>query len=209
MSGIMTMFVGAKKGLPQIGAAYEGGYFAGQISTTYGSGAATHNLVVAPVASGESSKQWKTTATTTGVYSPIDGPANSSAMNNASHPAAEFCEGLSIGGYTDWYMPAQDELEVCYYNLKPSTASNNTDSGANPYSVPSRTSTYYTSGTPAQTSATDFRDTGTQYFAADGYWSSTEVSAANAREQIFTNGWQRDNGKTGARRVRAVRRVPA
>jgi hypothetical protein len=32
----------------------------------------------------------------------FDGWANSEAMNNGSHPAAQFCCGLIIGGYDDW-----------------------------------------------------------------------------------------------------------
>jgi hypothetical protein len=24
--------------------------------------------------------------------------------------AAQFCEGLTIGGFSDWYMPAKNEL---------------------------------------------------------------------------------------------------
>ena len=54
---------------------------------------------------------------------------NSTNMNNASHPAAQFCEGLTIGGFSDWYMPARNELEICYYNLKPTTQNNNTGGG--------------------------------------------------------------------------------
>ena len=95
-----------KSYVPPIGQAYGGGFFAGQISTA-GNGVATHNLVVAPFSSGESIKRWKTTQTTTsGTSSVIDGPTNSSNMNNATHPAAQFCEGLTIGGFSDWYMPA-------------------------------------------------------------------------------------------------------
>jgi hypothetical protein len=97
-------------------------------------------------------------------------------MNNASHPAAQFCEGLTIGTFSDWYMPAQNELEVCYFNLKPTTTSNNTSSGTNTNAVPSRGSDY-TAGTPAQTAATDFQTGNTQAFAAFFYWSSTEFSA--------------------------------
>lgn len=197
-------------GLPAIGAAYQGGYFAGQISTA-GNGVASHNLVIAPVSTGESlSQQWKTSDTSTpGTSSVIDGPTNSSNMNNASHPAAQFCEGLSIGGYSDWYMPAKNELEVCYYNLKPSTDSNVTSSGANTNAVPSRGSNY-TGGTPAQTSATDFKAGGSQAFEAfvnADYWSSTENSATYAWLQRFLNGAQLARYKTGGNRVRAVRRV--
>jgi hypothetical protein len=189
-----------------IGDAYEGGFFAGQISTS-GDGVATHNLVIGPVASAQSVKQWKTTNTTTaGTTSVIDGPTNSSNMNNADHPAAQFCEGLSIGGFTDWYMPAKNELEVCYYNLKPTTASNNTSSGTNTNAVPSRGSNY-TSGTPAQTSAADFKDTGAEDFVDTSYWSSTEASATHAWAQGFNNGGQSYDGKGFSSRVRAVRRV--
>jgi len=127
-------------------------------------------------------------------------------MNNASHPAAEFCEGLSIGGYSDWYSPAKNELEVCYYNLKPTTTSNNTISGTNTNAVPSRGSNY-TSGTPAQTAATDFKSGGSQAFAAEHYWSSTENSETSAWRQTFNNGFQIYSLKSGYNRVRAVRRV--
>jgi hypothetical protein len=194
-------------GPPAIGEAYEGGFFAGQISTS-GNGVATHNLVIGPVSSAENSSiQWKTTNTSTaGTSSVIDGPTNSANMNNATHPAAQFCEGLTIGGFSDWYMPAKNELEVCYYNLKPTTTSNNTNSGTNTNAVPSRGSNY-TSGTPAQTSANDFKTGNAEAFAADSYWSSTENSAANAWRQAFDSGNQYGNDKFNNFRVRAVRRV--
>jgi hypothetical protein len=136
----------------------------------------------------------------------IDGPTNSANMNDASHPAAQFCEGLTIGTFSDWYMPAQNELEVCYFNLKPTTTSNNTGSGTNTNAVPSRGSNY-TAGTPAQTAATDFQTGNTEAFAADFYWSSTENSATLAWGQIFDNGDQGPNTKANSSYVRAVRRV--
>lgn len=190
-----------------IGAAYQGGYFAGQISTA-GTGVADYNLVIGPVASAQnSSKQWKTSATSTsGTTSAIDGPANSAAMNDASHPAAFFCEGLTIGGFSDWYMPAKNELEVCYYNLKPTTTGNYTSSGINANAVPARASNY-TSGNPAQTSATNFITGGAEAFTPVAYWSSTQSNAANALYQIFNAGDQFAGNKTAYYRVRAVRRV--
>jgi len=210
MSGIHLALLGMSfgGGLPAIGSAYEGGFFAGQISTA-GNGVADYNLVIAPKSSGDNSnKQWKTSDTSTsGTSSVIDGPTNSANMNNASHPAAEFCEGLTIGGFSDWYMPAKNELEVCYYNLKPTTTSNNTGSGTNTNAVPSRGSNY-TSGTPAQTSATDFQTSNTEAFTDIFYWSSTENSAANGWGQDFFNGNQSALTKVATnRRVRAVRRV--
>jgi len=195
--------------VPIIGSAFGGGFFAGQISTA-GNSIADYNLVVGPVASAQSTLQWKTTSTTTaGTTSVINGPANSTAMDNASHPAAQFCEGLTVGGQTDWYMPAKNELEVCYYNLKPTTTSNNTSSGANTNAVPSRGSNY-TAGTPAQTSATDFQTpSGAEKFTSSNYWSSTEASASYAWIQNFFDGPQSTYGNKSSpsRLVRAVRRV--
>lgn len=208
MTGVtQAVFMNQRSFGIQIGSAYGGGYFAGQISTA-GNGVASHNLVIAPVSTGENaSKQWKTSDTSTsGTSSVIDGPANSSAMNDATHPAAQFCEGLSIGGYSDWYMPAKNELEVCYYNLKPTTSSNNTLSGTNTNAVPSRSSNY-TAETPAQTSATDFKSGGSQAFTAANYWSSTQYSIASAWGQNFGSGYQTNLYKPSGYRVRAVRRV--
>jgi hypothetical protein len=194
--------------IPAIGSAYEGGFFAGQISTTADS-VATHNLVIGPVSSAQnSSKQWKTSNTSTsGTSSVIDGPTNSSNMNNATHPAAQFCEGLTIGGFSDWYSPAKNELEICYFNLKPTTTSNNIFANVNnTNAVPSRTSNY-TSGTPAQTSAADFQSGGSEAFSATEYWSSTEHSATGAYRRSFSNGGAPVYYKTSTYSVRAVRRV--
>ena len=195
-------------GNPAPGAAYGGGFFAGQISTA-GNGIADYNLVVGPVASAQTTGvQWKIVNTTTaGTTSVIDGPANSAAMNDVTHPAAQFCEGLTIGGFSDWYMPAKNELDVCYFNLKPTTLSNNTASGINANAVPARASNY-TSGTPAQTTAVDFIiSTGAQAFDSNNYWSSTENSATSAWRQGFNNGYQFTPLKDESYRVRAVRRV--
>ena len=195
--------------IPAIGAAYEGGFFAGQIGV---GGVATHNLVVGPVASAESSsKKYKNVNTTTpGANSDIDGPQNTAAMvadgNATVYPAGHFCNDLVIGGYTDWYMPAKNELEVCYFNLKPTTDPNDTGSGINPNAVPARASNY-TAGNPAQTSATDFRSTGAEDFANAYYWASTEISAATAITQYFQTGPQTTFYKLNPFRVRAIRRV--
>jgi hypothetical protein len=192
------------------GAAYQGGYFAGQISTT-GNGVATHNLVVAPKSSGESILLWKTSATpTSGTDSVIDGPTNSSNMNNASHPAAQFCEGLTIGGYSDWYMPARNELEICYYNLKPFNSVNDITSGANTNAVPSRPNNY-TGSIPDVTTAVDFQYPNSQAFTPFGtgplYWASTSIGVI-ASFQGFSNGGQGyTSPDTTPFSVRAVRRV--
>ena len=195
--------------VPTIGESYAGGYFAGQISYN-GDGVATHNLVVAPLSSGQLQTTWKTSNTISyGTFSDVDGLANSDSMNNTSHPSAYFCRGLTIGGYTDWYLPAKNELEVLYYNLKPGTLNNSTSSGNNPNAVPTHGN--YSTGTPGQTSATDFRSGGTHALAQGNYWASTEATnSANAWRQGFTDGSQSGTfSKSGNNfRARAIRKEP-
>jgi hypothetical protein len=194
-----------------IGQAYGGGFYAGQIGV---SSVATHYLIVGPVASAESSaKEWKNVNTATpGSDSNIDGPQNTADMvangNSTVYPASHFCNDLVIGGFSDWYMPAKNELEVCYYNLKPDTNSNYTSSGTNTNAVPSRGSNY-TIGTPAQTSAANFQTGNAEAFTANAnYWSSTEASSTGAWLQGFGIGNQGGYNKSYALRVRAIRRIP-
>lgn len=194
--------------VPAIGDPYGGGFFAGQISVN-GNGIATHNLVVGPLSTAQASRAWKTTNTSTpNTGSVIDGPSNSAAMNNSNHPAAFFCEGLTVGGFSDWYLPAKDELEVIYFNLKPGTATNFTTYGANPYAVPPRVSNYTTTN-PAQTTAVAFRTGGAEAFTAIYNWSSTQIDATYAGAISFNHGEQvPDLSKTNSSPTRAVRRVP-
>jgi hypothetical protein len=88
--------------LPAIGSAFQGGFYAGLISHT-ANGVATHALIVAPKTAGSLlNVAWKSANTTSaGTTSVYDGWANSEAMNNASHPAAQFCRSLNISGYDE------------------------------------------------------------------------------------------------------------
>ena len=196
-----------------IGDAYGGGYFAGQIGV---GGVATHNLVVGPVSSAQASKQWKNVnSATTGADSVIDGPQNTADMvadgNATVYPAAHFCNDLVIGGFSDWYMPAKNEIQVAYFFLKPTTATNNTNHGSNANAVsPQPISTNYTSGSPAQTSVAIFQSGGSEAFINESYWSSTEASNTTALSQQFGTGESSPNNKNysySSFRVRAIRRV--
>jgi len=214
MSGIQQMLTGGTykaAGPTTIGQAFGGGFYAGKISTT-ANGIATHYLIVAPKASGENpSRTWGVYDTTTGITSVINGPTNSASLAalGASYQAAVFAEGLTIGGYSDWYLPAKNELEVLYYFLKPTIDANNTSSGSNANAVsPEPISTNYTAGSPAQTSAgIGFRTGETDAFASDYYWSSTEFNAYYAWKQTFDDGFQLTNTKSSSFYVRAVRRI--
>ncbi len=202
--------------LPNIGDPFEGGFFAGLISHT-ADGNPTHGLIVAPRATGATGTgytlttnlQWKTSQTTTAnTTSPFDGAANTAAMVTAgiaSHPAAQFCVNLNIGGYSDWYLPARFELDIAYQLLKPTTASNSTSWGINDYSVPKRT-VNRTAGDPTQTSVTAFQSTGSEPFEGGTHWSSTESNASDAWRLNFSNGLQGTSVKNLSVRVRAFRK---
>jgi hypothetical protein len=193
---------------PVIGQAYGGGFYAGKINDS----GTQYYLIVAPKASGEnSSSAWGIYGSITGITSVINGPTNSASLAalGASYQAAVFAEGLTIGGYSDWYLPAKNELEVLYYFLKPTTDTNDTASGSNANAVsPEPISTNYTSGSPAQTSSgIGFRTGETNAFSASYYWSSTERNDYRAWRQDFTSGYQPDGGKHYSYYVRAVRRI--
>jgi hypothetical protein len=197
-----------------IGQAFGGGFYAGQIGV---SSVATHYIIVGPVASAQSSKQYKNANTAvTGADSDINGPQNTADMvaegNATVYPAAHFCNDLVIGGFSDWYMPAKNELEIHYYNLKPTTTANNTGGqagGINPNAVPART-VIYTSGDPAQTSVTAFKDTGAEDFSPNSYWASTEgINSQMGFAQNFSSGITYvDAAKVNTFFVRAIRRIP-
>jgi hypothetical protein len=191
-----------------IGAPFEGGYYAGKINQS----GTEYYLVVSPKATGQDFLTWNNGDFTAGTDSVIDGPANTAAMIAAGdHPAAIFCNDLTIGGFTDWYMPAKNELEVLYYFLKPTTATNDTGSGSNANAVaPEPISTNYSTGSPAQTTAALFQTGGSESIEVTigWFWSSTQINTALANGQRFTTGIQEPYAKSGARAVRAIRRVP-
>lgn len=206
-----------------IGQSYGGGYYAGKITD----GGVQYYIIVAPKATGENTAlQYKTTndAAPAAAQTLTNGPAATTAMNASNYPAAFYCKGLSIGGYSDWYLPARDELEVVYRSFKPTTTTNYTSlrdttnlgtgfgvdgqiNGYNANSVP--TGAGYTSSVPGQTTVPLYvTTTGTEAFAAVTYWSSTEFSTTFAWFQYFYSGYQGNTNKDYSYYCRAVRRLP-
>jgi hypothetical protein len=219
---------GTQKFPAVIGEPFGGGFFAGYISHT-ADGSPTHALIVAPRATGATGTGYTLTtnlkwadetvavpasSTLIGASSEFDGKVNTDLMMSliadetysaGAFPAAQFCADLSIGGFTDWYLPARWELDIAYFNLKPSTAANNTSWGINDYSVPKRTANN-TLTYPQQTYVTAFNTT-TEVFVADFHWSSTEFSAFNAWRLSLISGGQLSTNKTISSRVRAFRKL--
>jgi hypothetical protein len=193
-----------------------GGFFAGYISHT-ADGNPTHALIVAPRATGATGQTYTLSTplqnktanlTAPGTASDYDGAANTAAMVSlgiSDFPAAQFCVGLAIGGYSDWYLPAALELEIAYFNLKPGATANVTTSGSNSYAIPIR-SLNYTASYPGQTSLTAF-STSTEAFAASAHWSSTEKTATSSVSFNFDNGTQANTAQINNLRVRAFRRI--
>jgi hypothetical protein len=211
----MTWIITGEQPFPAvIGEPFGGGYFAGYISHT-ADGNPTHALIVAPREAGYnslSSIKYKLVNTSTpGAVSSFDGVINTNAMiaddvntGIQNHPAAQYCANLDIGGFTDWYFPSRYELDIAYFNLKPSTTPNSTSWGINDYSVPKRTINN-TLTYPVQTSVTAFT-TSLQAFINEFQWSSTENNG-DGWAYSFDTGSQVAIPKTLNYRVRAFRRI--
>ena len=200
-----------------------------------------YRIIVAPKSSGENAGiAYKNagTAAPTACGTLSEGRKATLAMVAAGtstvYPAAHYCNNLTIGGKTDWYLPARDELELSWRNLKPTADDNCVDAdrpvgampnyknlgsygdteathGLNKNSAPAGAA--YTSGTPAQVAAgKNFRGGESEAFAYGSfyYWSASEYSTTDAWAQGWYSsgysGYQLNDAKTTGRRVRAVRR---
>jgi hypothetical protein len=239
-SGWSSFATAASFAIPP-GTTLGGGYYAGQIldgSTVYNiivapitsgslNGQSVTNLAYKTASSGD-------TPSATVQNSVYGGTTTDLLKNSTSHPAFKnFINdpsgpnagafnlstggaggGSGIGGYNDWYIPAKNELEILYYNFKPTTQSNYTLSGANPDAVPPRGSNY-TASNPLQTTVAIFQTGGSQSLNQTGYWSSTEDSGnvGQAIVQVFVSGTgpgrQLGQTKTNTSTVRAIRRIAA
>lgn len=219
---------GVSRGPTDFGEEFGGGFYAGNIVVD----GTEYFVILAPKSSGQSENVVRYTNSGPNLPSAThtlnDGPTASAAVNSSNYPAAYYCEGLSIGGFTDWYLPSRDELELCYRNLKPDTTSNRTDNrdkssftypegndlssdtqGINRNSNPAGSA--YSSGTPSRTSITAFRTGGSEALRNDEYyWSSSANGDREIWVQFCGNGFQYnmylENYSHHA--VRAVRRVP-
>ena len=101
---------------------------AGQGSGTYSDWAVMSRFrnIIAPKAQGESvliALKFENTAMPIATQTLTEGWEATNAMfaagTSAQYPAAHWARELVINGYSDWYIPARDELELAWRNLKP------------------------------------------------------------------------------------------
>jgi hypothetical protein len=192
--------------IPIIGTALAGGFFAGRIRVD----GQAYALIVAPKATGERSDVPWTTEEHNVLYAQsfCDGLLNTKEMADAGSELAKWALSLTIGDSADWYLPSQDELEIIYRNLKPTTRENYcyARSGINLAAI--EPTSPYTPGFPVQTQADAFKATASEAFEPSWYWSSTQSSAytGSAWIQVFSDGYQDGYRESYAGRARAVRR---
>ncbi|MNE29288.1 hypothetical protein D3C80_1227630 [compost metagenome] len=186
------------------GTPFEGGFYVGRFQLD----GAEYALIVSPKAQGELDEaSWgKRRTDLAAARSCNDGLANTQAMAEAGSDLARWMLALDINGFTDWYLPSRDELELCYRHLKPTSQTNwaGFRDGDNPSSLP--VGYPYTAESPEQTGAEAFREEGEQAFEPTWYWASTQSSPHYAWVQGFGVGYQGLDHKDDDYRARAVRR---
>ena len=161
-------------------------------------------ILVAPRGTDTKLPQKTSYGCTLGAQSVINGFANTQAMNNCKHPAAQYCASLTVNRQGDFYLPSSNELELCFRTLKPTNLSNFTYDlcGSNNSSIP--TGNPYTAHLPGTSIIVNTRFN----FTTAHYYTSTESSKYTDRGifQDFSDGFQGQSIKVSVKNVRAVRR---
>lgn len=153
--------------IPAPGNPFGGGYMAGFMFEN----GQRYALVLSPRSSGwiEPSQYPFTTRGQAGLMSALstyDGKANTDAMVNFSaslYPAAARAKALTIGGFSDWFIPAVDELETLYRNLKPTSDNNFVGTNGTPWANGKNDNSdpigaAYTAPLPGQVALSVFKD---------------------------------------------------
>jgi hypothetical protein len=92
----------------ELGQYHLGGYYAGIINDN-----SLYHIIVSPKL-GNGIYQYGEISTNPIYSSTTNGWSSSNLMLLGDYPAAKFCRGLNIGQYSDWYLPAIEELSLLY-----------------------------------------------------------------------------------------------
>ena len=215
-----------------IGMQMDGGYYAGNVRSDVDG--QWYAVIVSDAGgdtdrTGAGNKQWRTSQTAlveaqtlTDGKSVMDHIVNFETLSD--FPAFEWIQNnlnaASYNGFSDWYLPARDELELVYRHFKPSSDSNSTGTrfttgfggdgevyGTNKNSAPADYDGY-TISDPAQTSVASFQDGNADYLT-NGlfYWCATENESTDVWNVRTSDGRQGTRSKDDVTGVRAVRRV--
>jgi hypothetical protein len=161
-----------------IGEASNGGFYAGDISY----GGKNYKLIVAEKAADVGGMPIMTPrGAWPGATSQDDGMANTLSMEgDARFIAAAHCLDYAAGGFSDWYLAAENEMTVIYNNL-----------GHN------------------RSPPIGFETGGNNAFAAVFYWTSTQASSYPEynRTRRMSDGFVTQHGKDTTQQTRPVRRL--
>ena len=194
--------------IPAIGAPFEGGFFAGLLTLN----GERRGLIMAAKAFGQhgDTKWHDSYEHIEDATSYVDGLANTNAMAAAGSKIAQWARAQTINGFTDWCIPAQDQLEMLYRHFKPTQEENNLwgRSGLNASALPP---TYpYASNAPTQTPLALFQEGGEEALEPEWYLSSTQHAGDDdcAHCQYFGDGIQGYSHESSQYRVVLVRSIP-
>lgn len=193
------------KELPKKGEPLPGGFYAGMLNVS----GSVYAIITAPKSLGIYTGEWGPATLIEGAGSVNNGHGNTIALARAKNPMAEWSLSLNIDGLADFYIPARDEREIEYRNLKPTTQANHQGFriGENPSACRLADRYGYTKALPEQTKAAAFQEGGEQAFDSCWHWTSTQYDAYNAWDQDFSVGGQSVGNKDGKLAARAVRRI--
>jgi hypothetical protein len=98
--------------IPKLGETYQGGI------VFYLDGTAKHGLIAAASDQSVTDAWWNGSFVETGATSATNGSANTtsiiSAQGNTGIYAAKLCRDYRGGGFSDWFLPAKDQLATLY-----------------------------------------------------------------------------------------------
>ena len=150
-----------------MGTPFGGGYYGGRIDYSGGAGTAVYDLVISP------QENEFNAVFGTGGTSVANGKTNTDASTGAAANAVRL---LTIGGFSDWYVPAIYEMMIFARAFKNIDVANNTSMGANIYAVPQVAN--FTVDDPARNPSTDILNTLNFGFGNALYGTSTIYSAS-------------------------------